>query len=87
MRTIQMTMENELVERIDDRVRRLGTTRSAFARDALREALQRLDELELEERHIAGYRRNPPKPDEFSIPESHRAWGDGAWDAADRDTD
>ena len=80
MRTIQMTMENQLVERIDDRVRSLGTTRSAFAREALRQALKRFDEMELEERHIAGYRKNPPNPDEFSIPESHRAWGDDAGD-------
>ena len=82
-----MTMENELVERIDERVSRLGTTRSAFAREALREALRRFDELELEERHIAGYRKSPPKPDEFEVPESHRAWGDDAWDSPDWGTD
>ncbi len=80
MRTVQMTMDDELVERIDRRVRRLGTTRSAFAREALREALQRCDERDLEARHIAGYRDNPPKPGEFSTPESDRAWGDDAWD-------
>ena len=82
-----MTMDNELVERIDDRVRRLGTTRSAFTREALREALKRFDEKELEERHIAGYRKNPPTPDEFGIPESHRAWGDDAWDLESWDAD
>ena len=43
MKTIQMTMDGELIERIDARVKRLGTTRSAFAREALREALRRLD--------------------------------------------
>ena len=39
-----MTMESELVERMDAYVKRLGTTRSAFARDALREALKRAEE-------------------------------------------
>ena len=78
MKTIQMTMESELVERVDERVKLLGTTRSAFARDALREALARLDEKELEERQIAGYRRDPAKPDEFGVPESDHAWGDEA---------
>lgn len=75
-----MTMDNELVERIDQRAKRLGTTRSAFAREALRKALHRFDELELEERQIAGYLKNPPKAQEFSIPETDRAWGDDAWE-------
>ncbi len=79
MKTIQMTMESELVARIDARVKRLGTTRSAFARHALKEELRRQEEKELEERHIAGYRRLPPRPDEFDIPESDHAWGDEAW--------
>ena len=79
MRTIQMTMDNDLIEQIDTRVKRLGTTRSAFARDAFRQALKRFDEMELEQRQIAGYRENPPKPREFGIPESDHAWGDDAW--------
>ena len=49
MKVIQMTMDNELVERIDARVKALGTTRSAFASEALRDALKRLDEKELED--------------------------------------
>lgn len=79
MKTIQMTMESELVERVDERVKLLGTTRSAFARDALREALRRLEVRDLEERQIAGYRRDPVNPDEFDVPESDHAWGDEAW--------
>ncbi len=79
MKTIQMTMENELVERVDARVKALGTTRSAFARDALRDALTRLDEKELEARHVAGYTRDPAEPGEFDIPEGDHAWGDEAW--------
>ena len=79
MKTIQMTMENELVERVDARVKALGTTRSAFARDALRDALKRLDEKELEARHVAGYTRDPAEPGEFDILEGDHAWGDEAW--------
>lgn len=79
MKTIQMTMDTELIDRVDARVKRLGITRSAFAREALREALRRLDERELEERHIAGYRRAPPKPEEFDVPEADHAWGDDPW--------
>ena len=81
MKTIQMTMENELVAQVDARVKRLGTTRSAFAREALRDALKRLDEKDLEEQHIAGYHRDPVKPGEFDVPETDHAWGDDAWSA------
>ena len=81
MRIIRMTMENELVERVDARVKRLGTTRSAFTRQALRDALRRLDEKELEERHVEGYRRDPAQPGEFEVPEADHAWGDDAWSA------
>ncbi|MDE0269990.1 MAG: ribbon-helix-helix domain-containing protein [Gammaproteobacteria bacterium] len=81
MKTIQMTMEDDLLARVDARVKALGLTRSAFARDAFREALRRFDELELEQRQIAGYRKTPPNPTEFDIPESDHAWGDNPWSA------
>jgi metal-responsive CopG/Arc/MetJ family transcriptional regulator len=38
MRTVQTTPDERLVDRVDRAARRLGTTRSAFARDALRDA-------------------------------------------------
>ena len=81
MKTIQMTMDGELIERIDARVKRLGTTRSAFAREALRDALGRLDEKDLEERHVAGCRRHPVSVGEFDVPDADLAWGDSAWNA------
>ena len=82
MKIIQMTMESALVERVDARVRRLGTTRSAFTREALKDALRRLDEKELEERHIEGYRGDPVRPGEFEVAEADHAWGDDAWSAS-----
>ncbi len=79
MKVIQLTMDEDLVERVDKRAKRLGTTRSGFAREALRAALERYEEAELEERHRAGYRNVPPTKQEFGIPEQDHAWGDGAW--------
>ena len=79
MRTIQLTMDAGLVERVDKRAKRLGTTRSGFTREALRTALERYDEAELEERHRVGYRKTPPTKQEFGIPEGDHAWGDGSW--------
>ena len=79
MKVIQLTMEPELVDRVDKRAKRLGTTRSGFTREALRAALERYDEVELEERHRAGYRKAPSVKEEFAIPERDHAWGDGPW--------
>ncbi|MBT3217540.1 MAG: ribbon-helix-helix protein, CopG family [Proteobacteria bacterium] len=76
MRTVQMTLENELVEAVDRLVKALGSTRSAFARDALRAALQRHRERELEERHRKGYERFPVDSNEFANWEDEQAWGD-----------
>ena len=50
-----------------------------FPSAAHQEALSRLscyEEAELEARHRAGYQKVPPLPDEFSVPERDRAWGD-----------
>ena len=73
-------MDDELVERVDERAKRLGATRSGFARQALRAALARYEEAEKEERQKAGYRRMPPTSQEFAIPEEDHAWGDDAWE-------
>ena len=79
MVTTIFTMDTELLGRIDKRVQQLGTTRSAFTQEALRTALNRYDEAELEERHRAGYRRLPTTPGEFLVPEEDFVWGDRAW--------
>jgi metal-responsive CopG/Arc/MetJ family transcriptional regulator len=59
MRTVQMTLDESLVARVDRAARRLGTTRSGFTREALRDALARQATLEKERRHRQGYRAKP----------------------------
>lgn len=76
MKTVQMTLEEDLVAEIDKLAARLGTSRSAVTRDALRDALAKAKERELERRHREGYRRKPVKKGEFSGWESEQAWGD-----------
>ena len=67
MRTVQMTLDRELVESVDAAAKRLGTTRSAFTRQALADALERLRVKELEERHRRGYERHPVRRGEFAL--------------------
>jgi metal-responsive CopG/Arc/MetJ family transcriptional regulator len=47
MKTVQMTLDDSLVEEVDRAAKDLGTTRSAFTRDALRAALTNLKERAL----------------------------------------
>ncbi len=82
MPTVQMTMDSELLARVDRVAKMLHTTRSSFTRDALRSALQRHQEAELEARHVAGYQKHPPSGGEFDVPEEDRAWGDEPWNGA-----
>jgi metal-responsive CopG/Arc/MetJ family transcriptional regulator len=65
MKTIQMTIDEQLLLEVDQAVRELGISRSAFLRDALREALKQLQVME--QQHIAGYKRHPVKSDEFDV--------------------
>ena len=76
MRTIQMTLDNELVESVDKLVKELNTSRSAFTRDALREAVNRFYKDFQEEKHRKGYRAHPVNINEFSVWEKEQDWGD-----------
>ena len=76
MRTVQMTLDDELVEEIDRVSKKLSTTRSAFTRQALREALARYELKQLEKKHRQGYEKSPVQEDEFFIWESEQNWGE-----------
>lgn len=76
MRAVQMTLDDDLLRKVDLAVRRLRTTRSDFARKALRAALDRAATEELERRHRRGYLRHPPRPEEFAGWEAEQVWGD-----------
>ena len=76
MRTIQMTLDDELVKAVDRVSKKLHTSRSAFTRKALREALDRISLEQLERKHRQGYQQHPAGADEFSVWETEQAWGD-----------
>ena len=76
MRTIQMTLDDDLVKEVDRVSKQLHPNRSAFTRQALREALDRHNLKQLERRHRQGYERQPVAVDEFSVWETEQVWGD-----------
>ncbi len=76
MKTVQMSLDDELVQKVDRGAKQLQTSRSAFTRRALREALSRYNIEQLERKHRRGYERHPVAIDEFSAWENEQDWGE-----------
>jgi Predicted transcriptional regulators containing the CopG/Arc/MetJ DNA-binding domain and a metal-binding domain len=74
MKTVQMTLDEDLIARVDRAARRLKTTRSGFTRQALREALKHITTLQREAQHRRGYAAHPAGRDEFSGWDKEQAW-------------
>lgn len=76
MKTIQMTIDEPLLEEVDRLIAALETTRSAFIREALYAALHKYAAEALEGQHAQGYAQHPVKPSEFDVWTAEQAWGD-----------
>ncbi|MFK5926577.1 MAG: ribbon-helix-helix domain-containing protein [Desulfuromusa sp.] len=76
MQTVQMTLDEDLIKKVDDVAKKLHTNRSAFTRKALSEALVRYNQEQLEYLHHRGYEQHPVTTDEFSLWETEQSWGD-----------
>jgi len=73
-RTVQITIEDDLLQVVDQTVSEMNTNRSAFIRQALKLALKRIQILRLEQQHVAGYALHPVSPGEFDGWESEQVW-------------
>ena len=71
-----MTLEDELIKSVDVAAKKLKTTRSAFTRLALKDALRHLKTLQLEQQHRKGYQTHPTSREEVGVWEKEQAWGD-----------
>ena len=71
-----MTLDERLVDRVDRAARKLGKTRSAFTRDALRDALANLATREKERQHRRGYAAKPVQAGEFDDWSTEQVWPD-----------
>jgi len=74
MRTVQLTLDDDLVKQVDRRVAKLKTSRSAFAREALRQAIRKLETEEQERKWLEGYRKKPVRKGEFDVWHSEQVW-------------
>lgn len=76
LKTVQITLDEGLAEAVDRAVETLGTTRSGFTREALRDALAKLRRRAEEERHRAGYEKHPVEAGEFDGWDDEQVWVD-----------
>jgi metal-responsive CopG/Arc/MetJ family transcriptional regulator len=74
MNTIQVVIEQDLLQSADRAARRLKVNRSALIRDALRRHLQHLRMSDLERRERDAYERIPEDPAEFAAWDGVAAW-------------
>lgn len=76
LKRVQIAIEEDLLEAVDQAVRRMRTSRSEFARRALRDALRRLAVQDQESQHREGYEFHAVREGEFSVWEAEQKWGD-----------
>jgi metal-responsive CopG/Arc/MetJ family transcriptional regulator len=76
MKTVQMTIDEDLLAEVDKATEALKSTRSAFIREALQLALRQYKIHQLEEQHAKGYEKHPVQPGEFDVWESEQSWGE-----------
>jgi metal-responsive CopG/Arc/MetJ family transcriptional regulator len=75
MKTIQMTIDEHLLNLVDKLSRARKTTRSAFIRQALEAEIRRQRVREEEARHIHGYAQKPVAGGEFDVWVDEQDWG------------
>jgi len=76
MKTVQMTIDENLLSEVDQAIEMLNTSRSAFIREALQLALRQYKIQLLEEKHALGYAKHPVEPGEFDVWETEQAWSE-----------
>ena len=74
MATIQVVLDESLLNAANKAVKRAKTNRSALIREALRQHLRSTHIRELEQQDRKGYQRLPQDPEEIAFWEKEIAW-------------
>lgn len=72
MKTIQVTINEALLDQIDDQCG--SRNRSAFFRQAAELLLKQAKIKQLEQQDIQGYKRQPIRPGEFDVWQAEQVW-------------
>ena len=83
VKTIQLALDVTTLKELDQAIEEMGTTRTAYLRELVRQALRQRRFKELERQHAEAYARRPVQPGEFGISEEDLALGeDWPWEDA-----
>ncbi len=74
VKTIQMTINEDLLKDVDKARKKLHTSRSEFIRRAMYKYLNELNTRDLEKIHREGYEKYPVENGEFDAWENEQAW-------------
>ena len=74
MKTIQMTLDDDLLSQVNQAIEQQQTSLSMFVRESLIYYLHRLRIKELEKQHREGYKKHPVEKGEFDIWEDEQVW-------------
>ncbi len=75
MKTIQMTLDEPLLAKVDQLTAQLHVTRSEFIRQALQLALKQHEIAALEAQHARGYAQQPAAPADVAEWSDEQHWG------------
>lgn len=75
MKTIQMSIDDELLKQLDRTIKKLNVTRSAFIRESIAFYLKQRKIVEMEEKHKIGYEKKPVNIEEFAVAEGDQNIG------------
>lgn len=76
LKTVQITLPESLLLKIDQAAADLKTSRSGFARQAFEEALFRLQLLQMERQDAEAYARQPEDLEEVTVWRNIQDWGE-----------
>ena len=76
MKLIELTLNEPLVEQIEQGARLTGQPESEFVQQLIRCSLHEGTTAELERQKMEAYRRLPVQPGEFDVWETEQAWGE-----------
>lgn len=76
MKTIEVEIEDSVLEEVERATQALEMTREAFVRTALERALRQRETIALEHRHARGYEAHPQTTEEVGEWEAEQVWGE-----------
>ena len=75
MKTIKLTLDDDLLDRVNQAIAQQQTSLTLFIRESLIHYLHKLKIKEMENQHREGYSKNPIEKGEFDVWENEQVWG------------